>query len=303
MSFKRGIRETDFLRALEALAQQDGWWRDVLADPSLIIGVRDEYLNVYWQGQSIFKVSFKGGKVTASTHEKYLLNPDLKDQVSLVEGKFAFGKAEQRMLTREYEGAKTLAKLKKAASLYSGREKEGVHEIATSNLSAVDVEIAINATDLAHVEKNLPRMDMASFESGKDGVNLAFWEAKTFDNPELESGEIIDQIKAYRAVVEAYQTEIADSYAWIAKNLTDMAKWSSGARDVAPATRDAARGVKINVSSSNIGLLVYDFTADQRDRKGKDGKTLRETLTESFTRNGLGTERFRFKGTAKGLCI
>lgn len=86
MSFRRGIRGDDFRKALETLAQQDGWWKDVLADPTLIIGIRDEYLNVYWQGQSIFKVSFKGGKVTASTHEKYLLNPDLKDQISLVEG-------------------------------------------------------------------------------------------------------------------------------------------------------------------------------------------------------------------------
>jgi hypothetical protein len=303
MSFKRGIRGDNFRKALEALAQQDGWWKDVLADPSLFIGVRDEYLNVYWQGQSIFKVSFKGGKVTASTHEKYLLNPDLKDQVSLIEGKFTFGNAEERMLTRAYEGPKTLARLKKAASLYSGREKEGVHEIATSDLSAVDVEIAINAISLAHVEKDLPRMDLASLERGKDGVDLVFWEAKTFDNPELESDKIVDQIRAYRAVVDADQADIAESYAWIAKNLSDMAKWSNGVRGVAPAINDAATGARINVSSSNIGLLVYDFTAHQRDRKGGDGKTLHETLTESFTRNGLGTDRFRFKGKAKGLRI
>jgi hypothetical protein len=207
------------------------------------------------------------------------------------------------MLTRACEGPKTLARLKKAASLYSGREKEGVHEIATSNLSAVDVEIAINAISLAHVEKNLPRMDLASLERGKDGVDLVFWEAKTFDNPELESDKIVDQIRAYRAVVDADQADIAESYAWIAKNLSDMAKWSNGVRGVAPAINDAATGARINVSSSNIGLLVYDFTAHQRDRKGGDGKTLHETLTESFTRNGLGTDRFRFKGKAKGLRI
>jgi hypothetical protein len=134
-------------------------------------------------------------------------------------------------------------------------------------------------------------------------VDLVFWEAKTFDNPELESDKIVDQIRAYRAVVDADQADIAESYAWIAKNLSDMAKWSNGVRGVAPAINDAATGARINVSSSNIGLLVYDFTAHQRDRKGGDGKTLHETLTESFTRNGLGTDRFRFKGKAKGLRI
>ena len=135
------------------------------------------------------------------------------------------------------------------------------------------------------------------------GVDLVFWEAKTFSNPELETDEIVDQIKGYQAVIAAHQADIADSYCSVAKNLADIEKWSSGARNLAPATRDAATGAKINVRSSNIGLLVYDFTADQRDRKGKDGKTLREKLTESIEKSGLGTERFRFKGTAKGLTI
>ena len=93
MSFKRGIRGGPFREALETLAHQDGWWKDVLADKSLIIGIRDEYVNVYWQGQSIFKVSFKGSKVTASTHEKYLLNPDLEDQIPLIDGKIRLRKS------------------------------------------------------------------------------------------------------------------------------------------------------------------------------------------------------------------
>jgi len=303
MSFRRGIRQDDFRKALEALARQDGWWRDVLADSSLIIGVRNEYLNVYWQGQSIFKVSFKGGKVTTTTHEKYLLNPDLKDQISLVDGKFAFGEAEQRMLTREYEGAKTLEKLKRAASLYSGREKEGVHEIAASNRSVVDVEIAINASGAPGVGRSLPRMDLANFETTASGIDLVFWEAKTFSNPELENGKIFRQIKDYRAVIDLHKTEIDDSYRWVAKNLTEMAEWSNGHRSVADAVGAVAKGEKINVSNANIGLLVYDFTADQRDRKVKDGKTLNDRVIESLADLGVGPKRIRFKGTTKDLYI
>src|SRR4029079_14615580 len=152
------------------------------------------------------------GKVTASTHEKYLLNPDLKDQISLVEGKFAFGNAEQRMLTRDYEGAATLAKLKRAASPYSGQEKEGVHEIATSNLSVVDVEIAINAYGVPGIKRNLPRMDLANFETTATGVDLVFWQAKTFSNPELENGDIVGQIGDYQKVIDLHKTEFDDSY-------------------------------------------------------------------------------------------
>jgi hypothetical protein len=231
------------------------------------------------------------------------LNPDLKDQVSLVDGSFDFVKVADRMLTRNYEGAATLGRLKKAAALYSGREKEGVHEIATSNPSVVDVEIAISAAGVPDVVKKLPRMDIASLETAESGVDLVFWEAKTFSNPELESEDVVDQIKGYQAVIGAYHADFAESYWWVAKNLVEMEKWSNGARNLTPVIRDAAKGARINVSNSTIGLLVYDFTADQRDRKGKDGMTLHEKLTELFKQEGLGTERFRFKGRAKGLTL
>jgi hypothetical protein len=119
----------------------------------------------------------------------------------------------------------------------------------------------------------------------------------------LENGDVVDQIKGYQAVINAHHADIADSYWRVAKNLAAIEKWSNGVRSLAPATRDAATKAKINVKSSTIGLIVYDFTADQRDRKGKDGKTLREKLTELFDKNCLSTERFRFKGTAKGLTL
>jgi hypothetical protein len=146
-------------------------------------------------------------------------------------------------------------------------------------------------------------MDVASLEAADGGVDLVFWEAKTFSNPELENGDVIEQIKGYQSVIGAHHTDIADSYCWIAKNLAEIATWSNGVRSVTPAIRDAANGARMNVRSSTIGLLVYDFTADQKARQGKDGKTLREKLTDSFEKNGLGTGRFRFKGTAKGLTL
>ncbi|MET3316080.1 hypothetical protein ABIF41_007921 [Bradyrhizobium japonicum] len=64
-----------------------------------------------------------------------------------------------------------------------------------------------------------------------------------------------------------------------------------------------AAGAKINVTGTTIGLLVYDFTADQRDREDKDGNTLRKKLEKLFEQNELGIDRFRFKGTAKGLAL
>ena len=82
--FKRGLSD-EFIAALAELAQKPGWWQDVLADASLIIGIRDECLDVYWNGQSLFNADFQGGRVNVNTHVKYLLDPDRSDRVALNE--------------------------------------------------------------------------------------------------------------------------------------------------------------------------------------------------------------------------
>lgn len=146
-------------------------------------------------------------------------------------------------------------------------------------------------------------MDLANFETTANGVDMVFWEAKTFSNPELENGDIVGQIADYQKVIDLHKTEIEDSYRCVANNLAGMAKWSNGHRNVAAAIRAVADGAKLNVSSANVGLLVYDFTAIQRDRKDKDGKTLSDRVIESLAKVGVGPERIRLKGTTKGLTI
>jgi hypothetical protein len=57
--FKRGITN-EFVKVLGELAATDSWWRDVLTDSSIAIFLRNECLNVYWQGQAIFKIKHSG---------------------------------------------------------------------------------------------------------------------------------------------------------------------------------------------------------------------------------------------------
>ena len=80
----------------------------------------------------------------------------------------------------------TLSKLKRAADLFSGMEKQGVHAIAQANENIVDVEIMLDATDLP-TARDYPRIDIAAFEQRSDGVELVFWEAKLFANKELRA--------------------------------------------------------------------------------------------------------------------
>src|SRR5262245_57949611 len=100
--FKRGISEK-FVDALRSLAGKESWWRDVVYDSSLIIGVRDRYLNVYWQGQSIFRISMSGETIVASTHPKYLIDPGLQAPIKFNGESFAIEALKANAFIHRYE--------------------------------------------------------------------------------------------------------------------------------------------------------------------------------------------------------
>lgn len=292
--FRRGIRKPGMMDALAELAGKESWWQDVLRDKSLVIGVRDDYLNVYWRGQSLFKVEMKDRRIVASTHPKYLLNPELSGQVRLDhDGEFCFGDLD--VLTRAYVPGDTLGKLKRAASLFAGYEKIGVQAIAAGNSNVVDVEIAFPA---APGGRSAPRIDIATFEKAEGGVRLVFWEAKLLGNPELRtSGErnVVDQIESYVRLLGENAASVLDSYRVVARNLTAFAKMSKGERTVAEEIANVATNEAGLILSepADIRLVVYGFDAAQRD---KIWKPLLESLETT-----LGGGRILARGEPSGI--
>lgn len=264
--FKRGIRKHGMIDALADLATRPGWWRDVLQDKSLVIGVRDDYLNVYWRGQSIFKVEMKHDRIIATTHPKYLLDPNISGQVALDTETGAFALDGLDALTRTYVPGETLPKLKKAAGLFAGDEKAGVQAIVNANPHVVDVEIAFPAEPGS---RSAPRIDIATFNETETGVKLMFWEAKVLGNPELRtSGEknVVKQIETYRARLAQDPGQVIETYRTIAANLAAIAGMSGGARMLADAVRKVAEGAPLTLSSPpDVRLIVYGFDKDQRD--------------------------------------
>ncbi len=264
--FKRGISKPGMMEALAELATKESWWRDVLLDTSLVIGVRDDYLNVYWRGQSLFKVEMKRGKIVAATHPKYLLNPDLSGQVSLDPDTGGFALSAESALIQTYQPGETLGKLKRAANLFASDEKIGVHTIATSNANVVDVEIAFPAGSGG---QSVPRIDIASFDEAGDGVKLVFWEAKVLGNPELGvkgKKNVVKQIGTYVSLLSEHATDILSSYTLIAQNLRSFRDMSGGVRNFAPSIDKVAQGAKLALANpADVKLLVYGFNADQRD--------------------------------------
>lgn len=278
--FKRGIRKHGMIEALAHLATRPGWWRDVLQDKSLVIGVRDDYLNVYWRGQSIFKVEMKHDRIIATTHPKYLLDPDLSGQVALDTETGAFALDGLDALTRTYVPGETLPKLKRAAGLFAKEEKEGVQAIVNANPNVVDVEIAFPAEPGS---RSAPRIDIATFNETEAGVTLVFWEAKVLGNPELRtSGEknVVKQIETYVKRLTQSRAVVLESYQTIARNLVSIAEMSGGARTVSEVVRRVAEGVPLVLSSSpDVHLIVYGFDKDQRDGAWKK---IKAALVEEF---------------------
>jgi hypothetical protein len=295
--FRRGLNDS-FIAALAELAQKPGWWQDVLADASLIIGIRDECFDVYWNGQSLFNANFQGGRVNVNTHVKYLLDPDRSDRVALNENG-DFHEVSTPMLARYTSG--TLSKLKRAADLFSGMEKQGVHAIVRANENIIDVEIRLDARDLDS-DRDQPRIDIAAFEQRPDGVELVFWEAKLFANKELRaagSAPVVKQIKEYQQVLQARQPDVLSSYRSVAKNLVAIAQMS-GSRIVGSAIRAVADGAELRISSpANVGLVIFGFDADQKAVGGIGHKHFEKLKAE------LGEEMVRTSGVANGfkLCF
>jgi hypothetical protein len=156
-----------FVAKLAAEARHDGWWADVLADPKLVIAPRGSYLNVYWRGQSLFCLKGTPSGLRATTHAKYLIDPNLASQVALTERNFDISTIVEKGFIRHYEGPATLAKMNSAAGLFSGLEKSGCHDIAVRNPGVIDCEIAFPGKvflDDGGDDKQAPRIDLAALE-------------------------------------------------------------------------------------------------------------------------------------------
>ena len=66
--FKRGIENSQFIKALN----ENNHWQQIIKDNDLFVAIRNEYINVYYYGQSIARIEFIKNKIKWTTHKKYL---------------------------------------------------------------------------------------------------------------------------------------------------------------------------------------------------------------------------------------
>lgn len=301
-SFKRGI-SSDFVAALNEEYERNSWWTKIVDDHNLFVAIRDEYINVYYKGNSLIRLDFNKGEFIAKTHYKYLVKPNLnKNENCLIKTteNMAFI-PESSKGTLDYYLTKSLYEIesiKKASTAYGGIEKEGIQKILNSNINIIDLEVALTKTALQSeddIDKDsAKRIDFAAIhENAQSQFELVFFEAKHYSNKELRAkgnalpAVLKKQIPTYEKLLDQYESDIKTSYKRVCKNLIDLLPNRSFTKSIIA----IANGADFNVNFQPR-LVIFGFDDDQK--KGNIFKTHIKKLNDT-----IGKKRVLLKGDPK----
>ncbi len=312
--YKRYI-SGDFVEALNMLyAEPEGeWWRCLLADEEIFLAFRDETINAYYRGCSLAQISFSSSskQVTTRTHYKYLLKPDLKDNmITARDGRFEYRDNWPKPSGSPFiESLCDLKSIKKAAQAYAVGEKVLVGKILGANADKVfDVEIALtrqldeeDPTDLKR-KSVADRIDIAAVTETKECLQLVFYEAKLFENGELrasdakmiedpeeraakEEANVIRQVRRYEKLLKSFGGQIRDSCQRSARNVLDLEGFNLDRRKSAQRVLDAIAANRFSVNILPV-VVVGSFDIDQR--MGKVWTKHRKKLELGLTKTAEG---------------
>lgn len=287
--FKRGL-EPAFVAALNEAYKSENWWKTMMDDPDLHLGIRKNYLNIYYAGNSLINLKYKTGQLEGKTHYKFLLNPFQNLYIQSSDGKLNFN---DNVKTVFIEHLNDIKAIKKASLYYAGEEKKGIQKILMSNPNIIDVEIALADEETKEEIEGMPavdskrgtapRIDFAALQKCEKGWELVFFEAKIFANSSLRASEgrkpkVVEQLITYNQLIEKQMAHIKDSYRHICKNLFELEGISQAQRAI---VKGVAQGDDLIVSP-RPRLVIFGYDRDQEKGKlTKNMQGLRELLKEN----------------------
>jgi hypothetical protein len=201
------------------------------------------------------------------THYKYLLRPDMpKPYVSVIEGIATVPDA-SALIMRDIGN---VSALKRAAAIYSGDEKAGVHRIVRNNPGIIDVEVAFGLETDGEPAASTRRIDFAALRSTASGAEIAFYEAKLFTNKEVRAAgdtapPVIEQLAGYRQLLNERSDQLLASYRRVCGNLAALDGVRERYAPLLDTMREIFAGKRSLSISDSVSLVVFGFDADQRD--------------------------------------
>lgn len=284
--FQRGLNNA-FINALnEAYANPNGWWRRVLEDRDLFIGIRGNSLNVYYNGASLLRLEHRRGELIGASHFKFLLQEKRPSPyVRFCNGQFDEGDLASIRFSRTL--AQELPAIKRGSIPFHRIEAKGVHDIIRSNDNVIDTEVAFGDEG--------SRIDIAAFKPGDRGIELVMYEAKHFSNPEIfgEPPKVVDQIRRYHEILSTPHraAEICESYRRIVENIAALEGFPARLRALCRRVIDEGF-----VLSTDVRLVIYGFDRVQL----REAKALFARLDEKIG-SGFVLKRGRPNGLTTGI--
>ena len=286
LEFKRGL-DKEFVDALNALNKEGQWWNHIVHDKELHLGIRDNYLDVYYLGNRLLNIrlSKESKKLYAITHYKYLIHPKKKiaPPTFSADGmlsNFMFSE----LFINNLNDNDALDLIKRASKVHAGREKMGIQQILNSNYNIIDVEIALSkekgvekegefeAVEAPGKNFSAPRIDFVALQPNGDKLDLIFFEAKLFSNAEIRAegdaqSKVIGQINNYKGLIERFKENIVDSYRRVCDNLLNLNGVLDGelpyTKKKKSLMQQVADGCPIEVSS-DVRLVIFGFDDPQK---------------------------------------
>ncbi|SOE81038.1 hypothetical protein SAMN05446927_4293 [Caballeronia arationis] len=284
------------------------WWMAMAADEDLFIAPRDGYLNVYYRGNSLVKLTAASdGSLVGEVNYKYLLRPDLKDCLWRMthDGQIVGDLAGQVPLSDFFHDLNDLEGLKKASKRFAGVEKEGVARIAARQSNVIDLEVAFGSGPVGNGKAEIPRLDLVALHSYTNkkaqdvdfGQALVFYEAKHYSNPELRASgsteaPVVAQMKKYAQALSDRRHQIVEAY----RAQCEYILRTQYASDSAPKVGDMSKlGMRRRRLESIVKypeklylallprLLIYGFDEAQKMSPGwmKHVQKLKDSLAEN----------------------
>jgi hypothetical protein len=294
-TFRRALSPQ--LKAALTSGNVPAWWKAMVSDPELFIAPRDGYLNVYYRGNSLVRLS---ASAEGRLIYKYLLRPELQNAYWKVDhdGKLPNKDASHLRLSDFFHDLNDLAALKRASKNFSGVEKAGIAKILARNPNVIDLEVAFGTPPAGDEERSkIPRIDLVAAHKHGDGVALAFYEAKDYSNAELRAIEpkdvpVLNQMRKYEEEISRRRVEIAEAYRKHCRYLLEIASPASKAPSEAGEDASLTRRKLLELVADHPEklyvalqprLLIFGFDQAQKAHAGWQNhlKRLASGLSES----------------------
>lgn len=287
--FDRGL-SPKFLDALGALTEADSpqgrWWRDLITHPDLIRAIRKDALDFYYLGQRIFHIAWDKGQIVPQTHFKYLVRQ--KQDYLRLQPDNQFAPDPKAFMWSEYKSPATLKDMLKAASVYAGPEKMGLHALIKNSLSdkvrVIDVEVSFTrdedsntpSEDWTASTRRLDRIDVVTQEERDGSTWFVFHEAKHFTNKELRASSkspppVVEQIERYRKAIQKHKASIERAYKKVLSDqdvITSLAQKASAKGDAPKARMQDCQAILSSSRPFQVDpeprLIIFGFDQDQK---------------------------------------